>query len=59
MRAVVQKRRRGDDPSSLTPTYVIELELTQAEFEAVTNNTERAAYWRQVQDAIAAFEAGN
>ena len=59
MRAVVQKRRRGDDPSSLTPTYVIELELTQAESEAVTNNTERAAYWRQVQDAIAAFEAAN
>ena len=57
MRAVIQKRRRGEDPSSLTPTYVIEIEITQAESEDVTNNTERAAYWRQVQDAIAAFEA--
>lgn len=53
----IAKQERGLSPSGLTPTYVVELEISQEESESITNNTERAAYWRQLQDAIAAWEA--
>lgn len=53
----IAKQERGPSPSDLAPTYVIQLEISQEESESVTNNTERAAYWRQLQDAIAAWEA--
>ena len=55
----ISKQERGPSPSDLSPTYVIQLEIPQAEFESVTNNTERANCWRQIQDAIAAWEAAN
>ena len=57
MRFVIQKRRRGDDPADLVSTYVLVVEMTQTEADAVTNNTERAARWRELQDAIEAWEA--
>ena len=55
----IAKQERGPSPTDLAPTYVIQLEIPQAESEAVTNNTERANCWRQLQDAIAAWEAAN
>lgn len=53
----IAKQERGPSPSDLAPTYLIQVEIGQVEAESVTNNTERAAYWRQLQDAIAAWEA--
>jgi hypothetical protein len=59
MNVRVTKSQRGPTRDNLSPTYVIQLEIPQAESEAVTNNTERATCWRQLQDAIAAWEAAN
>lgn len=53
----VAKQSRGPTPANLEPTYVVQLEISQAQSEAVTNNTERAACWRLLQEAIAAWEA--
>lgn len=53
----IAKQERGATPASLEPTYVVEIEISQAQSEGVTNNTERASCWRQLQDAIAAWEA--
>ena len=46
----ITKECRGPEPDQLVPTYVIELEISQEESEAVTNNTERASCWGQLQD---------
>jgi hypothetical protein len=53
----IAKQERGPTPNDLEPTYLIEIELSQAESDGVTNNTERATCWRLLQEAIAAWEA--
>jgi hypothetical protein len=53
----VSKQQMGPTQTDLEPTYTIRLEITEAESDAVTNNTERATCWRLLQEAIAAWEA--
>ena len=54
----IRKEERGPTIGDLSPTYLLSIEIKVSESEAVTNNTERANKWRAIQDAIAAWEAG-
>jgi len=54
----IRKEERGPTIGDLSPTYLLSIEIRVSESGAVTNNTERAAKWRAIQDAIAAWEAG-
>jgi len=53
----VRKEQRGATMTDLAPTYLLTVEISQSAAEVITNNTERAAHWRAIQDAIAAYEA--